>query len=627
MIGKHLVWALALIGISGCLRHCCPDLDESLCRQAETWVDLQPALPAEKESGASLGSPTIDPVVTSLQKEKKDPPATLIERLKLPPALPGAKIPDIKLPPPLSKEMEAALKKYFPPLPGLGEEPKARPGPEGLPLTLADLQKLALTNSPVLRQAAAAIEAAKGAAWQAGLYPNPVIGYQAEEIGPTAGMQGGHITQTITTAGKLGLARDVARTDIRIAEHKFTQAQADVRTQVRAGYFNVLAARKNLAVTRALNQLTDEIYRVLVVQLKVGEVAAYEPMQVRVLALQTRAQLVQAHNRYLAAWKELAAALGLPGLPLTELAGRIEMSIPNYQYESVLARVLTRHSDVLIADDRVAKAQLSLRLAQVMPIPDVGVRVMVQKDNTSQPSAIISGVSVEIPFPLFNRNQGNIYQAQAFLGQASEEGHRVRAELTARLAGAFERYDNNRTLAGLYGQQILPNQVQAFRAVVARHSVGGPVGKDVPSYNDLVTAEQTLVAVITNYLNVLRDQWAGVVEVAGLLQTDDLFQLGEDCHDQRVPDLESLVPLSCLHPCSPMQDARLYGADGTWPAAPSPLAPQTLPPPQPGSPPTSPPEILPLPPLPLIPAENGPSSVPAEVSGIPVLGLPRGIPE
>ena len=49
--------------------------------------------------------------------------------------------------------------------------------------------------------------------------------------------------------------------------------------------------------------------------------ATYEPMQVRVLALQARTLTIQGHNRYLAAWKQLAAAVGLPGLPPSELAG------------------------------------------------------------------------------------------------------------------------------------------------------------------------------------------------------------------------------------------------------------------------------------------------------------------
>src|SRR5262249_49865578 len=63
-------------------------------------------------------------------------------------------------------------------------------------------------------------------------------------------------------------------------------------------------------------------------------------------------------------------------------------------------------------------------------------------------------------------------------------------------------------------------------------------------------------------------QWTAVVDVASLLQTDDVFQLREEGQDLCVPDLESLLPLCCQHPCGPQVDPRWYGADGYWPAAP-----------------------------------------------------------
>ena len=81
------------------------------------------------------------------------------------------------------------------------------PGPNGRPYTLADLQQLAAANSPTLRQAASDVEAARGLLQQAGLYPNPTIGYEA---GPNAnntatGTQGFFIDQVIKTGGKLKL--------------------------------------------------------------------------------------------------------------------------------------------------------------------------------------------------------------------------------------------------------------------------------------------------------------------------------------------------------------------------------------------------------------------------------------
>jgi cobalt-zinc-cadmium efflux system outer membrane protein len=41
---------------------------------------------------------------------------------------------------------------------------------------------MALKNNPTLAEAAAEVRAAEGRQLQAGLYPNPVVGYAGEEI-------------------------------------------------------------------------------------------------------------------------------------------------------------------------------------------------------------------------------------------------------------------------------------------------------------------------------------------------------------------------------------------------------------------------------------------------------------
>src|SRR5260370_36383105 len=76
-------------------------------------------------------------------------------------------------------------------------------------LALADLEHLALQHNPTLAQAALQVEAARGKALQAGLYPNPTVGYAGELIGAkgtAGGFQGGFVQQNILTAGKLRLS-------------------------------------------------------------------------------------------------------------------------------------------------------------------------------------------------------------------------------------------------------------------------------------------------------------------------------------------------------------------------------------------------------------------------------------
>src|SRR4051812_15258654 len=127
------------------------------------------------------------------------------------------------------------------------------------PLTLETLEKLALSNSPVVEKAQADLRALRGKWIQAGLYPNPVLGYAGDEMGDagTAGKQGGFVHQEIVTAGKLGARKEVAARKIEQAEQRFAAQNLRVLTDVRAAYFDVLLAQERIKVTRRISGLSE----------------------------------------------------------------------------------------------------------------------------------------------------------------------------------------------------------------------------------------------------------------------------------------------------------------------------------------------------------------------------------
>ncbi len=459
--------------------------------------------------GLLAGCSTPPPVIYELPARPPDPPPVVAEpatnpaggteeaqadpvpekpglqAVPVPSEIPGAETPALEVPP-IEKgkeaEREQIIDRLFPPLPPPGETPVPHPAPGTRPLELPELQAQALANSPVVQQAAADVAAARGVMIQAGAYPNPMVGFEGDALGQgaepfarsTGGQLGGFVNQTIKTKGKLGLARASAEQELRTAEYALRRARFDVLAQVQGGYYAVLSAQENLRVDLAFAHFTEAIYRIPVGQLKAGEVAPYEPLQFRALAVQARVTLAQARHRYLAAWKLLAAAMGLPGLPPSPLGGRLDAPIPVYRYDALAGQVLARHTDILIAQADRERTRSNLRLAQVAPFPDIDVRVLVQKDYTAEPHNVMTSVQVGGPIPVWNRNQGNIMQAEAQLERATEEERRVRIDLSRRLAEAFERYSLNRELLAPYRGTLLPDQVRVLNGVFQRVPVAGP---------------------------------------------------------------------------------------------------------------------------------------------------------
>ena len=75
-----------------------------------------------------------------------------------------------------------------------------------------------------------------------------------------------------------------------------------------------------------------------------------------------------------------------------------------------------------------------------------------------------------------------------------------------------------------------------------------------------MTAQQTLVTSVQSYLTILSQLWTSVVNVADVMQTDDLFQLAKPQMAPPLPEFENLPPLSCNHACGVACAAPVVGA-------------------------------------------------------------------
>lgn len=585
MVRRGTSWLFAgMIFFTGCLYPVSERIDGVVRDLALQPRDLQPIDQALSPAAQANEEKKAKPAERQSDVEKDELPAPK-GRLNIPrDLLPGGTVGPLRLPPP-NEENPAprakAIEQLYPPLPPLGDDPPDAPGPRGQPLCLTDLQQLAVANSPLVKQATARVEEARGKAIQAGLMPNPTVGFEADTIGTTggAGYVGAFIEQTIKTSNKLQLSRAAAAFDIKLAELELVNTQADLATKIRGGYFAVLVAQESVRLNRALVRFTTDVYNLQVDQVRRGGFAApYEPMYLRALATQARAALVQARNRRTSAWKQLAASMGLPGMPPTGLAGRIDVPVPAFVHQAVLTKALTSHTDIRSAEVSLAQAHVQLELERRTPIPDVNLRVMVQKDRTGPPFQNSPSVAVGFPIPVWDKNQGNILAAQAAIGRVGEDMHKARTELTAQLAEAFERYENNRVLLGYYRDQILPDLVRVYRGVYDRYQrdPGGAAGQ-APAFTDVVVAQQNLAQAVGSYITALGGQWQAVVDVADVTQTFDLFGVEKAMHAvAEIPDLEKLPPLPCCHPCSPLPQAHQAVVDRGWPSA-EPAAPTRLP--------------------------------------------------
>jgi cobalt-zinc-cadmium efflux system outer membrane protein len=585
-----------------------PAPPESAAHKPKTEATSPSGKATGKTAKEGLAEPEADTHTVALLQAEKSTEKQPKYELTIPSDVPGSEAPSL---PDFSKmtpeQKQQTLQQLYPELPPLPDEPVPQPGPNGQAYTLADLQRLAVENSPTLRQAVSDVKAAEGALVQAKTYQNPTIAYQASPTNnnSNAGAQGGYIDQPFRMWGKMKLTVAAAQKDLDNAQLALRRARSDLSTNVRNAYFALIVAKETMRVNRALARFTDEIYRLYSGYLAAGQVAPYEPAPLRASAYTSRLAYQQSIYNYIAAWKTLVATLGLPQLPLTEVAGRVDRLIPYYDYDKVLAYVLANHTDVLTARNSVQKARYNLQLAQITPLPDVDLLAAVWKESTIPPYVIFYQAQVVFPIPIWDRNRGNILSAQAALIRAVEETHRVENALTTTLATNYSNYQSNLKALEYYRRYILPDQVRYYRGVFQRRQADPEVAKSPPA--DLVTAQQALVASVQNYLSILSSLWSAVVSVADLIQTPDLFQLATPRELPELPNLDQMPQWLCPHHRLVVASAELPGAGPGWGSASKcsclPVAPPAIPGPADRTVPVSPPSA------PLLPA---PRQLPAQ---------------
>jgi cobalt-zinc-cadmium efflux system outer membrane protein len=407
----------------------------------------------------------------------------------------------------------------------------ATPGPAALPpgvaatapvtqaatLTLADVEQMALRGNPTLAQAAANVEAARGRALQAGLYPNPTAGYEADRIGAagTAGeLQGAFIDQTVVTAGKLRLSRAKYAHEVSQMEAQALAQQYRVLNGVRVRFYQLLAMQRLLDVRADLLRVAEDAVTTTDDLVNVGAANKADLLQARIEARQERVSLENARALYLAGWQQLAAFVGRPSLPAGRLQGDLESPGAAPDYETALCHLLEASPEIQAARAEVARNQAALRREQVEPTPNVQVRVSNGYDFETRND--VTSLSVGVRLPLFDKNQGNIHAASAQLAYAQAEVGRVELSLRQRLARAYARYRTAQSVVQAYREGNLADARQAYELYLESFRARRA------AWPQVLVAQRSYLQISVDYVEALEQLRRAEVTILGLLLVDGL---------------------------------------------------------------------------------------------------------
>ena len=408
------------------------------------------------------------------------------------------------------------------------ESPSLRPPlsqlPSGSPVTLLQIEQLAIQSNPTLAQAQSSIPAAEGRRRQAGLLPNPVVGGEVQnfafrDVGISPAYLG-FAVQTIPLGGKLRKMRSIYKVEVTQAELEASMQRQRVLNNIRNVFYNVLGAQQVVdlqtelaAIARDATTTTSELFNV-------GQADKPDYLESKIEKEQVEHDLVAARNSYLQSWRALATLVGNPQMAPVRLQGNLEERIGKLDEEQLYQRMLDESPQMKAAQLQIQRAKAVLIRAKAEPYPDLYLRgafgyntefLDTGGEGPSPRTGVIANAQVGMTLPIFNRNPGGIASARAEVLFAEREVDRLKMTLRMQVAAVIREYNTALDAITRYRDVILPSADEAYQLQKTKFE------QMSASYPQMLIAQRTRFQLRQKYINALVGFQQDATQIEGFL--------------------------------------------------------------------------------------------------------------
>lgn len=382
-------------------------------------------------------------------------------------------------------------------------------GPLATNLTPESAVTTALAQNRDLAAARFVIRQAEGRLKQAGLWPNPdfEISHQNDVAFENAGENNfsAGFRQRFPITGRIAKAKAVARVDV-------AQAVAEVRNQERLLAGEVLARARELLVLReqlqANQEIQDTLNKLATVSEQRAKVAEVSEADVNLARLEL--QKAQLSRQLLLNQQEVATTalnqlLGRePKTPLA-ISGQPPVELPADMSGDAVQRAVSQRPDRQLAALSIHRAAADIRLARAEKWEDWSVGFDYTREDQSFSAPIghkldnFLGLSVSIPLPLWNHNQGRIAEAQATQDRSTAELSALDLRIATEVRTAGDRLRRLADILRQYREESLKLSEQNVALTQKGYSEG------LVSITAVIQAQQQFIELRLTYLATLAE--------------------------------------------------------------------------------------------------------------------------
>lgn len=343
-------------------------------------------------------------------------------------------------------------------------------------LTLGTALQRALTASPRLTAAERDVGIATGQRIQAGALINPELSYEQDNSfgsGIYRGTKSAETTLQISQLFELFGKRDAriaaGQAGIETAAIQRKAVRLEILSETAIAFLSVLGLQRRIQILDEQVGSIDRITPLLQRRVEAGASSPAETGRAEVASALVKADRERVRAALASARRELAILMGDTAPKFATVSGRLDATGRPPSFQAVVAAIdanpqLVRWTAVY------AQRNAELLLARLKPYPDVRFAAGWRHFNESNDDAV--RLSLSVPIPVFDQNQGNILSAQESLAKTKAEREANRNTLIVLAGRAYDSLQGALRELAVLRDTALPKSRQAADAIAEGYGQG-----------------------------------------------------------------------------------------------------------------------------------------------------------
>jgi cobalt-zinc-cadmium efflux system outer membrane protein len=372
-------------------------------------------------------------------------------------------------------------------------------------LSLPDLEALMFNQSPAIRSATDAVQAARSAVDTARTIPNPQIEVmngtrkpRPDNVNPQGNLKSISITQDLDMPWHRFPRVDGALAGLNAAQANEQSFRADMRAQLRFRYYDLVRRTAENRVAAEDVKLMNGIHKRIELQVETGEKARFELVKANAELLNAQKMQESAGLRVRQARGALRALVGIELPESFEIQEQPHSFAPPAPLNEVRNDVLKTNPE--LQRTRAERQQLDRKLSEekALRFPKFALRA----DQDQDPEWRSKRVGLAMNLPLWDWRGGPVGEAAAKLSQTDNQLAYQEFSLLQSLESAYQQYGiANAQVVALEGG-IVRHAADALRIAELAYKAGEKSFLDVmdaqrvyrAARNELITAQFELAS-------------------------------------------------------------------------------------------------------------------------------------